>query len=272
MNVVYALKSSDEDLPFYVGRRKDTYDRLRTHLYHAKHYRKTPCHKKILECLARGAVILEVILHDNLSETESYNIERLEISERGRIRDGSGYLVNVTSGGQGCSAPFTDERRKLMSDIMQGNTNGKWSKGKNLGNTNAEAVSVNVFDETGKMISSHRSMNDCDRAYGLKIGRTCIAIIKNIGFHANNKHYRLSTTLILLPPTKTSPKERIVRSGYSVILTSPSTILEFDTINKTAEYLLVPVHKLRYAEKNKRTIKTPSGDFYEINFKMETRK
>lgn len=265
MYIIYGLKANDEDVIFYIGRRKEAYNRLKTHIYQSKR-RKTPCHKKICEILERDAELLEIILHDNLTQEDSFLIERKEISERGRIIKGEGPLVNVTSGGQGSSVPFTEERKALMSKIMKGNTNGRFTKGMKMGNNNAPSKHTFVFNPDGEIISEHLSLAECERHYKIAKGHCSIAIKRGNGFYVNDAFLRFSFSSEKMLKIENLPKNIKMRRK-PVILISENSQQIFSSIPEAAKFVSMPVHKLRYAEKNNRLLKTENGSTFKVEFK-----
>lgn len=56
------------------------------------------------------------ILHDNLTEEQAFEIERAEIAKHGRIKTGTGTLINLSDGGEGSSGHrWTEEQREAQS-------------------------------------------------------------------------------------------------------------------------------------------------------------
>lgn len=95
---VYQLRLDNSELPFYIG--KGVGDRAYKHLM--------PCHLKhrshknhtILKAMRDGVRIVVEIIHQNLTEHESLDLELKEIAKYGRTSDG-GCLTNITLGGMG---------------------------------------------------------------------------------------------------------------------------------------------------------------------------
>ncbi len=106
---VYLHKKADNGEPFYVGKGKG----LRA--YSAKHRSNwwTNVTTK------HGCDV--VIIDNNLSEGDAFELEVFLISELGRADLGLGPLVNMTNGGDGISGyKFTEEQRKRLSDTHKG--------------------------------------------------------------------------------------------------------------------------------------------------------
>ena len=95
---VYQLRLENSKLPFYIG--KGVGDRAFKHLMpcHLKHH----SHKNhtILKAMRDGVRVVVEIIHQNLTESESLDLETKEIARYGRVSDG-GCLTNITIGGMG---------------------------------------------------------------------------------------------------------------------------------------------------------------------------
>lgn len=88
-------------LPFYIG--KGCGERLNRHIVDAKSEfcKKLPKHYKILKMLREENEPLVIILKDNLSEKEAFDLEKLLILTIGRKDLKKGPLLNCTNGGEG---------------------------------------------------------------------------------------------------------------------------------------------------------------------------
>ena len=165
--IVYGLRANDGEIR-YVGRRKLGYDRLRQHINQAIRYGKTPCHRWIISVLNAGDMVEEIVLEENLSLEESYESERKHIETMGRVHLNTGPLVNVTCGGQGCiGRGHSEETRKRLSKALQGNTNGRHTKGKRLGRSNAAEMPVYAYGPDGEMVATFVSQKSAARHYGI---------------------------------------------------------------------------------------------------------
>jgi hypothetical protein len=72
-----------------------------------------------------GLPIIE-ILYDNLSEEESFILEKQLIENLGRKDLKNGSLVNLTNGGEGCSGLIhSDKTKKIISESRKGKSNNK---------------------------------------------------------------------------------------------------------------------------------------------------
>jgi hypothetical protein len=106
---VYAYVRED-DTPYYIGKGKDR--------------RAYQSHKR-----SNGTDLLPkdesriVMLHENLTEKEAFDLEKSLIIEYGRKDLGTGILVNLTEGGEGnrrVGYTHTEEARKNMSEAKRG--------------------------------------------------------------------------------------------------------------------------------------------------------
>lgn len=171
--LVYGLHDGDGVIR-YVGRRKIGYDRLRMHISHAASKNRTPSQRWIITVLQNGGSIHECILHEGLDVHQSFDLERQEISNRGRLSNGSGILLNVTSGGQGTlGRKHTDESRKNMSIAMMGNTNGRHTKGLLEGRPRPGGDRVVSWAMDGTAVACFMSFSDAARHYG--VGQAAIS-------------------------------------------------------------------------------------------------
>ena len=124
MNIfcVYALIDPRNNLPFYIGKGiyKDSRGReLRRVKYHLSLKDKSNRLKNavIKKLRAAGLEINHQILGDNLSEDESFALEKEFIHKYGRRDNNTGILCNLTDGGEGmCGHKHNEDTRKLMSD------------------------------------------------------------------------------------------------------------------------------------------------------------
>lgn len=132
---VYQLRLENSELPFYIG--KGVGDRAFKHLMpcHLKHH----SHKNhtIMNAMRGGIRVVVEIIHQNLTEPESLDLELKEIARYGRTSDG-GCLTNITIGGMGTPGwtmpqeirdkisaankgkKRTPETRKKMSESFRG--------------------------------------------------------------------------------------------------------------------------------------------------------
>jgi predicted XRE-type DNA-binding protein len=96
-------------------------------------------------------------LYENLSEEQSFELEKKSINEIGRLELGTGYLINKTSGGQGNSGLiFSDDHRRKISESNKGKSNHNF--GKHLSEDHRKKMSESrtgrkVSEETRKKIS-----------------------------------------------------------------------------------------------------------------------
>lgn len=114
---VYQLRASDEELGFYIGKTFTGSRRLAAHIAESK--RKVGGYKsnKIFSVLHRGETVLYEVLGVFNSEEEALLEEVRLIKISGRRQDGSGFLVNITRGGEGTSGwSPTEVTRQRISE------------------------------------------------------------------------------------------------------------------------------------------------------------
>lgn len=119
--------------PFYVGKGKgkrdqvhlNTLDKDRTNLH------KTNRIKAIIKETGQAPPIIRIA--DALDESTAYDLEKSVIARLGRVDLGTGCLLNLTDGGDGCRN-MSDTGRAILSERMKGdrnpNSGGKQSKGR----------------------------------------------------------------------------------------------------------------------------------------------
>lgn len=74
-----------------------------------------------------------VILADDLTDNDARQVEVLLIHLHGRIDLGTGYLRNLTDGGEGCEGRiFTEETRTKMSESQKGKYMPPWAEERRL--------------------------------------------------------------------------------------------------------------------------------------------
>lgn len=100
---VYALIDPRNNTPFYIG--KGSGKRDVAHIKEAHQPTKNwvnflKC-RRILSIEGEGMTVEFIRLHDNLTETEAYKIEEVEVAKWGKIIDGTGCLTNLADGGLG---------------------------------------------------------------------------------------------------------------------------------------------------------------------------
>lgn len=154
---VYQLRLETSETPFYIGKGKG--DRA------WKHFRpcnlRTHSHKNhtILKAKKDGVRVVVEIIHQNLTESESFDLEMKEIAKHGRADVGTGYLTNNTDGGEGTSGHvMTTEHKNKISRANKGKkrtpeTRAKMSasfKGRKL---SAEHVEMIQLRNTGRKAS-----------------------------------------------------------------------------------------------------------------------
>ena len=138
--------------PFYVG--KGSYNQHTSHLREAKNLflddSKLSLKHKILIEMIKFDKVEPIILKvkDNISEIESFKLERLLISLIGRLDKKTGPLVNLTDGGEGTSGWMPSEEFKIkVGERSKGNSYGIGYK-----HTEHHKKRVSILHK-GKMIS-----------------------------------------------------------------------------------------------------------------------
>ena len=151
--------------PLYVG--KGVGYRYRTHLY-SKYLKKDTIKNKILkEILITKIEPIIIKLYENLSEDDSFKIERDIIKKIGCLIYNNGPLTNLTTGGDGRScAIITDETRKKLSEC--GKRNGF------LGKKLEEIVGV----ERAKELNEKNKLRKLNKSYVELSGEKRAEIIK----------------------------------------------------------------------------------------------
>lgn len=115
---VYYLIDPNTRQPFYVG--KGTGNRMYEH-YRVRSRLTNPLLKnKLLKMDKEGKTVVYEKVLINADEEMAFAKERALISLHGRLIDRTGILCNLTEGGEGNSACWTDERKQKQRDRMKG--------------------------------------------------------------------------------------------------------------------------------------------------------
>lgn len=113
--------------PFYVG--KGHNKRYLDHLKYSERKRKSYFRDKLLKILSEfSKEDIEnyiLILRNNLTEQEAFDLEKQLVEEIGRYNLGVGPLTNLTNGGEGTSGHIVSEERKKQ--IAKANASRKFS-------------------------------------------------------------------------------------------------------------------------------------------------
>ena len=129
---IYSYIDPITNLPFYIG--KGSGDRLNRHLRTAKSdywHLDSNKHKinKISKILSLGLEPVIRIEESQLSENESFEMERFYILKYGRSDIGTGILTNLSDGGEGQSGWDPPEEYRInMSKSVSGSKNGMFGK------------------------------------------------------------------------------------------------------------------------------------------------
>lgn len=163
MFYVYLLIDPSTNQPFYVGKGKG--DRASSHLRPSNLKENTLKVTKIKSLFSKGLEPTILILAENLTELEAWNLEMTKISEYGRIDLGTGILCNHTDGGEGPSKrtswnkgkKFSDETRKKMSESWYASESSRKAAIEN-GKKGAEKIKGKKRPEHSKFLkeNNHR--------------------------------------------------------------------------------------------------------------------
>lgn len=129
---IYSYIDPITNLPFYIG--KGSGDRLNRHLRTAKSdywHLDSNKHKinKIRKILSLGLEPVIRIEESQLSENESFEMEKFYILKYGRSDIGTGILTNLSDGGEGQSGWDPPEEYRInMSKSVSGSKNGMFGK------------------------------------------------------------------------------------------------------------------------------------------------
>lgn len=230
--IVYQLRASDEERPFYIGKTHKGSNREGEHRARAEAGgRKTRVYGKMVSISKRGArALFEVLLE---TETERYALseEVRLIKEYGRVSDG-GILTNLTVGGEGVSGlVMTEEsKRKMSGRRLEYHRNGGPING---------AKTVSVFTLEGGFLSTWSTIKGAERGLNLPDG-----VIGNYLNHPGRRavdgkyRFRFGADTDPLPPLKplTAPNSSIV-SAFSV---DGKFISTYPTQREAASALGVP--------------------------------
>lgn len=116
--VVYQLRAENSEREFYIGKTYEGSGRLRKHL-NGSCKACAMCFRKISSLKSKGIKVLFEVLDTFDREEDALSLEIRLIAERGRRIDGSGYLTNITVGGEGSSGrPVSEESRDKLSKAM----------------------------------------------------------------------------------------------------------------------------------------------------------
>lgn len=162
---VYYLLVEDETLPFYVGKSFVGSRRINEHKCHSRGG-KTIKDRKIQKALREGKRIIEKVISTIDTEDEAHAIERSLIALHGRRNLGTGFLTNLTDGGEGVSGQVhSDETRKRMSEAKKGNKI-------NIGRKRPDMVEmfskeITAFDHDGVPVGTFSSAREAEKELGI---------------------------------------------------------------------------------------------------------
>jgi hypothetical protein len=162
MFYVYQLRIEDDPKPFYVG--KGIKRRAWDHLGGKDGNPDSFKNKKIRKAIREGKYILVEFLNMHLSADDAEMWEVFWIAEYGRRDLGFGPLTNGTDGGEGCSNPSAETRKKL-SEAATGENNPLFGKSHS--------------EETKKKISDSMSGRKLSEEHKDKIGKSNLNSIRD---------------------------------------------------------------------------------------------
>lgn len=115
---VYKLQIEGEDFPFYIGKGSGT--RMLHHFMPYELKKKTHKSFKILKAIRNGIKILTIIIEDNLSEHEAFELESSLVRQYGRLDNNTGILVNKCDGGKGSpKVKVSNNTRAKLSEVSK---------------------------------------------------------------------------------------------------------------------------------------------------------
>jgi hypothetical protein len=200
---VYQLRDPRENLPFYIGKGKGkrAWDHLKPSNTSIHSYKNNV----IKQIQTDGKEPSVEILHSNLSEKESLELECLYIEKFGRRNIGTGCLTNLTDGGDGTSgAIITEEHRQKVSIAVS----AKWTD-----KSFKEEMSLKFKDAAARMGSWNR-IQSTDRT---KLVWSKADLIEQLKEFSNNKLIKI----LQLPPESNKQVRNIknkLRDGWSPLL------------------------------------------------------
>jgi hypothetical protein len=122
---VYALIDPRNNLPFYIGKgtiknkKGGRYQRLKAHFWKSSKGINPFKDAVMFKIESDGLTVKAEIISDNLTEKESLDLERSQISFYGRRNINSGILTNLTDGGESFSGyVFSEERKNQARERM----------------------------------------------------------------------------------------------------------------------------------------------------------
>ena len=165
--VVYQLRASDEERPFYIGKTFSGSNRLRDHLFISKQKgHKTRRSNKIIKVLKRGEEVLYEELGIFTKEEEAFQEERRLISLLGRKDLGTGYLTNHTDGGEGPTGIiWSEESKERLSASQRGRVRP--------GNPDEFGKVVTAFNSEGDPVGVFKSGKEACEVLGLTDKAVC---------------------------------------------------------------------------------------------------
>ena len=143
-NIYYVYLFKDETgLPFYVGKGKGS--RYKDHFKKSELEKSNHKNHKIKKMIREGCEI-DIEFIKNLTEEESFSIERELIKKYGRRNNKTGILTNLTDGGEGVSGYIYSEGMKTQRSLR-----AKGKNNPNYGRKHTEEAKKIIKYNLGKL-------------------------------------------------------------------------------------------------------------------------
>jgi group I intron endonuclease len=198
--------------PFYIGKGHNNRDVI--HLRDSRLNKKTYLSNKLNKLLIDGDSPIIFRVYENLSESESFEKEKLLIEKIGKKYKKEGPLVNIVDGGQGVSGLIhTEESRKKMS--LKGKEHPNWGK--------------KLKDSTKKKISEKLKLNN--PMHNPEVSEKVRQ--KNLGREPWNKGKSEKRPEVI----KKMSQKKIKYKNIKAISKKTGEVIEFNNTNEVIEFI-----------------------------------